>query len=153
MPVYEDVGSDNEFRACYESRESELFEEFKRLDHVTQNAEGPTEAEKIVLDKATWRLRISKREVYMFRIRRAGELAMSTTVGSLGICAAAQSLSEGGVEGVAIGVMGILWSLGVGREVIKDLNSPEHMDLVHNLALERMYHGAAMVFQEVRPEL
>lgn len=116
-------------------------------------AEGLTDANRQVRDIASWRLRKSERETRMFRLRRAGELAMSTTVASLGICAAVQSLNEGGIEGAAIGVMGIIWSLGVGRAAVKDLNSPEHMDLVHNLALERMYHGAAMVFQEVRPEL
>ena len=154
MPVYEELA------AHYESRdgsptESVLIEEEPIWPdkHILRDAEGPTEAEKMARDKAAWRLRISKREVRMFRIRRAGELAMSTTVASLGICATVQSLSENRIEGALIGVMGILWSLGVSHQVVMDLSSPEWTDLVHNTALAREYHDAAITSLEVKPEL
>lgn len=124
----------------------------KSPDHATRVIENPIEAQEIVRRQAVWRLRNSERKTRMFRLRRAGELAMSTTVASLGIYGVAQSLSEGRFESTAISAIGILWSAWVGSEAVKDFNSPYYTDLVTSTVRERMHHDATMASLEVEPE-
>jgi hypothetical protein len=133
--------------------EAKLVEEFLLYDDVALDDQCPNEAQERDRKRAAWHLRISKRDVRMFRIGRAGELAMSTTIASLGICAIVQSVSEGSIEGAAISVIGILWSLGVGREAIKDLNSPDYINLVDNVARVRANYDETMASLAMKQEL
>jgi hypothetical protein len=150
MPGNKNLNADDGLRAdCEPTSESELFDEPTYIDRVTRDAEDPIEAKEIVRKKAAWCWRISVRKTRMFRLARAGELAMSTTIAPLGILATVQSLSKGRFEGAATGVIGILWSLGVAREAVKDFYSQDYRDLVENTAQRRMDYNVAMASLEI----
>lgn len=129
-----------------------LFDrELEGMLDISLTPEVLSDEKRYARNKASWSLRMAKRQARIFRLRRAGELAMSTTVASLGTFAVVESLAEGKAEGAAIGLFGIIWCLGVAREVVRDFKSLDYNDLVGCTTQARKNYNAAFAFPEIKP--
>lgn len=140
MRTYEDPNS-NMMPVDFETpKESEISDRFNEPCHGLQRKQDTLYPNGSTCRQAVWRLRLAKREVFMFRLRRYGEVAMSAAALSLGGCALVQSLSGGRIEDAATCAMGILWGLGVGCGAVRDFNSQDYTQLINNRTQEILHY-------------